>query len=155
MLQPLPDLTICYKTKYDSLHYGSWDAFQKVFIETFCPENESTHALMHLESDRYFQGKRTVDTYVNEFEDLINLLGYSDDLTIVLKFRCGLNPILQDKITESSRDRLLDNAPDKWYAATRRFNQNHLANEAFHSARVRHHATMPTSTAGFTTSAFS
>jgi hypothetical protein len=80
------DCTIRYEMKYDSLRYGLWDAFQRVFIETFCPENESTHALMHLESDCYFQGKRTVDAYVDEFEDLINLSGYSDDLAIVLKF---------------------------------------------------------------------
>jgi hypothetical protein len=87
------------------------------FIETFCPENESTHALMRLKSDRYFQGKQTVDAYVDEFEDLIDLSGYLDDLAIVLKFRHGLNPVFQDKITESGRDRLPDNAPDKWYAA--------------------------------------
>jgi hypothetical protein len=79
---------------------------------------------MHLESDCYFQGKWTVDTYVNEFEDLINLSGYSDDLVIVLKFQRSLNPILQDKITESSRDCLLDNTPNKWYAAAQQFNQN-------------------------------
>ena len=66
------DCTICYETKYNSPCYGSWDAFQKVFIETFCPENESTHALMCLESDCYFQGKWTVDAYVDEFEDLID-----------------------------------------------------------------------------------
>jgi hypothetical protein len=41
---------------------------------------------MCLESDHYFQGKRTVDAYVDEFEDLIDLSGYSDDLAIVLKF---------------------------------------------------------------------
>jgi len=78
--------TICYETKYDSLHYGLWDAFQKVFIKTFCLENKSTHTLMHLESDRYFQGKWTVNAYVDEFEDLIDLSGYLDDLTIILKF---------------------------------------------------------------------
>jgi hypothetical protein len=78
--------TICYETKYDSLHYGLWDAFQKFFIKTFCLENKSTHTLMHLESDRYFQGKWTVNAYVDEFEDLIDLSGYLDDLTIILKF---------------------------------------------------------------------
>jgi hypothetical protein len=149
------DRIIRYETKYDSPHYGSWDAFQKVFIKTFCLENESTHTLMHLESDCYFQGKRTVGAYVDEFEDLIDLSGYSDDLTIVLKLRRGLNPILQDKIAESGRDCPPDNAPDKWYAATRRFDQNHLADEAFHSAGVRCHAMTPTSMAGFTTSTFS
>jgi hypothetical protein len=80
------DHTICYETKYDSPRYGSWDTFQRVFIKTFCPENESTHALMHLKSDCYFQGKRTVDAYVDEPKDLINLSGYLDDLAIVLKF---------------------------------------------------------------------
>jgi hypothetical protein len=113
------DHTICYKTKYDSPRYGSWDAFQRVFIKTFCLENESTHALMRLESNRYFQGKRMVDTYVDEFEDLIDLSGYSDNLAIVLKFRHGLNPVLQDKIAESGRDCPPDNAPDKWYATVR------------------------------------
>jgi hypothetical protein len=78
--------TIHYETKYDSLRYGSWDAIQRVFIKTFCPENKSTHALMRLESDCYFQGKWTMDAYVDEFEDLINLSGYSDNLAIVLKF---------------------------------------------------------------------
>jgi len=112
------DHTIHYEMKYDSPHYGLWDAFQKAFIKTFCLENKSTHALMCLESDHYFQGKRTVDAYVNEFEDLIDLSGYSDNLVIILKFRHSLNPILQDKIVESSRDCPLDNAPDKWYAAT-------------------------------------
>jgi hypothetical protein len=88
------DRTIHYETKYDSLRYGLWDTFQKVFIETFCPENESTHALMRLKSNHYFQGKRMVDAYVDEFEDLIDLSGYSDNLAIVLKFRRGLNPVL-------------------------------------------------------------
>jgi hypothetical protein len=125
------------------------------FIETFCPENKSTHALMRLKSDRYFQGKQMVDAYVDEFEDLIDLSGYLDDLAIVLKFRRGLNPVLQDKITESGRDRLPDNAPDKWYAAAQQFNQNHLTNEAFHSAGVQHHATTPTAATGFTVGAFS
>jgi hypothetical protein len=149
------DRTIRYETKYDSLRYGSWDAFQRVFIKTFCPENESTHALMRLESDRYFQGKRMVDTYVDEFEDLIDLSGYLDDLTIVLKFRRGLNPTLQDKIAESSRDCPPDNAPDKWYAAARQFNQNHFANEAFHSAGVQRHAATPAAATGFTAGTFS
>jgi len=86
------DHTIRYKMKYNSLCYGSWDAFQKVFIKTFCLENESTHTLMCLESDCYFQGKQTVDAYVDEFEDLIDLLGYLDDLAIVLKFQAVLTP---------------------------------------------------------------
>jgi len=41
---------------------------------------------MRLESDCYFQGKQMVDAYVDKFEDLIDLSGYSDNLAIVLKF---------------------------------------------------------------------
>jgi hypothetical protein len=53
----------------------------------FCPENEVTTALMTLESDRYFEGKRNIDAYTDEFRELVALSGYTDPITIVLKFR--------------------------------------------------------------------
>ena len=84
--------------------YASWDTFRTVFVEMFCPENESTHAILRLESEKYFQGRRTVDEYVDEFEDLIDLSGYMDEIAIVIKFRHGLNPAIQDKIAESDAD---------------------------------------------------
>jgi hypothetical protein len=42
---------------------------------------------MRLESEQYFQGQRTVDQYVDEFSDLIDLSGYLDPLAIIIKFR--------------------------------------------------------------------
>jgi hypothetical protein len=65
--------------------------FEAKFQLTFGLENEATTSLMHLESERYFQGRWTIDMYIDEFSDLINLSGYSDPLTIVIKFCQGLN----------------------------------------------------------------
>jgi hypothetical protein len=67
--------------------FTSWHDFTEEFAATFCPENEATTALMRLESDRYYQGKQNVEAYIDEFKDLINLSGYTDPITIVLKFR--------------------------------------------------------------------
>ena len=86
------------------LVYANWDEFQAVFIATFCPENESTMAIMRLESAAYYQNRRTVDTYIDEFEDLISLSKYSDPITTVIKFHRGLNTTTQDKIAESGSD---------------------------------------------------
>jgi hypothetical protein len=41
--------------------FASWSDFTEEFASTFCPENEATTALMRLESDCYFQGKRGVE----------------------------------------------------------------------------------------------
>jgi hypothetical protein len=88
--------------------FTSWDKFREEFTAAFCPENEATTALMRLESDRYFQGKRNVEAYIDEFKDLIDLSGYTDPIAIMLKFCHGLNPTTQDRIAESGMDRLQD-----------------------------------------------
>jgi hypothetical protein len=67
--------------------FASWSNFTEEFVLAFCPENEATTALMRLESDRYFQGKQNVEAYIDEFKDLVDLCGYTDPITIVLKFR--------------------------------------------------------------------
>jgi hypothetical protein len=81
-----------------------------------------------------FQGKQSVDTYVDEFEDLIELSGYTDKLNTIVKFRCGLQPAIQDKIAEMGKDRPDDDDADGWYRTMRMFDQNRRANEAFHSS---------------------
>jgi hypothetical protein len=85
------------------------------FTVTFCPENKVTTALMRLESDRYFQAKRNVEAYIDEFKDLVDLSGYTDPIAIVFKFRRGLNPTTQDRITESGTDRLSDMDFNGWF----------------------------------------
>jgi hypothetical protein len=114
--------------------FADWTDFTSEFMSTFCPENEAMSALMRLKSDCYFQGQRNVEAYINKFRDLVNMSGYIDPIAIVLKFRRGLNATTQDKIAESGTDQPRDNDHQGWYAATRRFNLNRLANKAFRYA---------------------
>jgi hypothetical protein len=114
--------------------FASWDEFREEITVVFWPENEATTALIRLESDRYFQGKRNVEAYIDEFKDLVNLSGYTDPITIVLKFRRGLNSTTQDRIAESGMDRPQDRDFDGWFKAAQRLDLNCLANEAFHLA---------------------
>jgi hypothetical protein len=57
--------------------------------------------------------------------------GYTDPIAIVLKFRRGLNPTMQDNIAELGTNRPWDNDHQGWYMAARQFDLNWLANEAF------------------------
>jgi hypothetical protein len=66
--------------------FADWTDFTSEFMSTFCPENEATSALMRLESDRYFQGQRNVEVYINKFKDLVDMSSYTDPIAIVLKF---------------------------------------------------------------------
>jgi hypothetical protein len=66
--------------------FANWTDFTSEFMSTFCPENEATSTLMRLESDRYFQGQRNVEAYINKFKDLLDMSSYTDPITIVLKF---------------------------------------------------------------------
>jgi hypothetical protein len=114
--------------------FASWHDFTQEFTATFSLENEVTTALMRLESDRYYQGKRNMGAYIDEFKDLINLSGYTDPIVIILKFRRGLNSTTQDHITESGTDRPGDTDFNGWFKAARCLDLNRLANEAFHLA---------------------
>ena len=42
---------------------------------------------MHLESQEYHQGSWDIKSYIDEFEDLVEISGYTDPVLIVLKFR--------------------------------------------------------------------
>jgi len=138
------DRVLRQEAKTNLPRFGTWRSFRAVFIESFCPENEATYSLLRLESERYFQGRRTVEAYIDEFEQLVDLSGYTEALVVVLKFRRGLNPTIQDKIAELGRDRPADNDADACYATARRYDQNRLANEAFHTASSKR-MTAPTS----------
>jgi hypothetical protein len=117
--------------------FAYWHDFTEEFAVTFCPENEATTALMRLESDRYYQGKRNVEAYIDEFKDLVDLSGYTDPITIVLKFRRGLSPTTQVRIAESGTDRTGDTDFNGWFRTARCLDLNRLANEAFHLASRR------------------
>jgi hypothetical protein len=97
--------------------FTSWHNFTEEFVLTFCPENEATTVLMRLESDCYYQGKRNAEAYIDKFKDLIDLSGYTDPITIVLKFHRELNSTTQDRIAKSGMDRLSDMDFNSWFKA--------------------------------------
>jgi hypothetical protein len=109
------DRTIRSENRTGVPRFQSWESFYTTYVSLFCPVNESTMALMKLETEEYHQNKRDVDEYVDDFEELVDLSGYTDPLAIVIKFRRGLNATIQNKIAELGKDCLGDNLPAAWY----------------------------------------
>jgi hypothetical protein len=58
-----------------------------------------------------------VEVYINKFKDLINMSGYIDPISTVLKFHRGLNVTTQDRLAEYGIDRPRDNDFDGWFKA--------------------------------------
>lgn len=123
------------------LKWDSWNHFYQDFQESFCPMHEQMTALIRLESSKYFQECRSVEDYVDEFQDLILDSGYKDGLAVVMKFCRGLDAKIQDRIAEMGNERPKDDDPETWYRVARRLDQNQAANQAFHLS-----FTQPTST---------
>ena len=73
-------------------------------------------ALNHLESMAYYQRGRSLDNYLNEFQDLIADAGYTDPKTIVLKFWRGLHAQIQNMVVTMASRRPSDTKPDEWYS---------------------------------------
>jgi hypothetical protein len=69
----------------------SWRDFEGGFTSKFCPKNKVTAALTKLEFARYYQGRKAVDDYIDEFLELVEEAGYVDGLSIVMKFWRGLD----------------------------------------------------------------
>jgi hypothetical protein len=111
-------------------HFVDWDDFRTEFF----PLHSDVIATNKLEGTSYFQGRRTVDDYLDDFRDLISDSGYADLKTIVVKFRTGLNPSIAEVVATMASGRPDDLDPEAWYEATIRFDQNQAANAAFRSA---------------------
>jgi hypothetical protein len=88
-------------------------------------------AIVQLESESYYQGRKSMDEYIDEFEELIRKAGYGDDKVKVIKFRKGLNPKIQNAIAEGSDNRPSDDNHEGWYKAACLLDQNKQANDAF------------------------
>lgn len=112
----------------------NWEEFRQTFKGEFCPAYSDQAAINRLETMSYFQNKRSVDAYLDEFQDLITEAGYTDPKTIVVKFRRGLDPRIQDAIATMASGRPSDIIPAQWYDAARIIDQNRATNEAFRSS---------------------
>ena len=60
--------------------------FRTEFVMKFCPVNEVLTAIMCLETQKYYQGSQDIDSYIDEFENLVEVSGYTDPIMIILKF---------------------------------------------------------------------
>ena len=124
--------------RYESItklpRFHTWVEFRTEFIKEFFPRNETQRAITRLETTAYFQGKGSVDDYIDKFKDLIDLSGYTDGLAIVVKFRRGLDPEIQNYIANMMEGRPDDDDADGWYAAASRCDENCTTNAAFHSS---------------------
>jgi hypothetical protein len=108
-----------------------WEDFADEFRTHFFPVDAEASAVNTLESAGYYQKSRNVDDYLDEFRNLITESGYSDPKVIVVKFRRGLNPSIQNAIATMTTGRPSDVDYEGWYSAARRIDQAKAANEAF------------------------
>ena len=99
--------------------FFDWEDFHNEFRNEFTPAHSDALAINRLESAAYYQKNRPLDDYIDEFQDLVTESGYSDLKTIVVKFRRGLNPQIQNSVATMSSGRLSDANPDEWYNMAR------------------------------------
>jgi hypothetical protein len=111
-----------------------WEHFRAEFRKEFIPAHADALAINRLESSAYYQRNRSLDDYIDEFQDLIVDSGYTDPKTIVVKFRRGLNSQIQNVVATMASGRPSDAQPEEWYSMARTVDQNRAANEAFSSA---------------------
>jgi hypothetical protein len=117
----------------DQTKFLDWEDFVGTFRTEFTPAHSDALAINCLESTAYYQKGRSLDEYIDEFQDLVADSGYSDPKTIVVKFRKGLSAQIQNTVATMASGRPSDASPDAWYAMARVVDQNRAANEAFTS----------------------
>jgi hypothetical protein len=101
------NMVLCSGAKWKCPHFNDWSAFSKTFIDLFCPKNKQLMVLTKLEGTSWYQAKDSVDEYIDQFQELIDVVEYVDDKTIVIKFCKGLDLTVQNKVTMIG-----DNTPD-------------------------------------------
>jgi hypothetical protein len=136
------DRMMRFEARVGTPKFTDWAEFRKTFTAEFCLKNETQLALAKLETPGFYQGRRTVDEYVDEFRDLIDMAGYKEGLAIVIKFRRGLQRDIQDQIAQLPFGRPSDDDPEAWYQAALQSAANREANAAFHGVT----RTIPTRT---------
>jgi hypothetical protein len=87
---------VCRQVKYGFPQFATWEAFQNAFIPKSCLKNEAGLAIAKLEMEQYYQGKCSVDEYVDEFRQMIEQARYT--FAIIVKFCQGLDKEIQDVI---------------------------------------------------------
>jgi hypothetical protein len=116
------------------LRFLDWVDFEDEFRKDFLPLNAEATAVNVLETPAYFQGKRTVDDYLDQFRDLVYDSGYTDPKTIVVKFRRGLDRRISAALAGMASGRPSDTDPETWFSLAVQMDQNRAADEAFQAS---------------------
>jgi hypothetical protein len=116
------------------LRFVDWLDFEEEFRKDFLPLNSEASAINALETTTYFQGKRTVDDYLDQFRDLVYDSGYTDPKTIVVKFRRGLDRRIATALAGMASGRPSDTDPEAWFKLAVLMDQNRAADEAFQAS---------------------
>jgi len=120
------------EAKAGHLRFIDWLDFKEEFRKDFMPLDSESAAINVLETTTYFQGKRTVDDYLDHFRDLIYDSGYTDPKTVVVKFRRGLDRRISTALTGMTYGRPSDTDPEAWFHLAVQMDQNRAADETFH-----------------------
>ena len=121
----------------DATWFLDWNDFHNEFKKEFTPAHANLVALNWLESMAYYQRSWSLDDYLGKFLDLVADSGYTDPKTIVLKFRRGLNPEIQNAVaTWHLEGHLTLTQVDGWYDMAQTIDENWATNEAFASSQV-------------------
>jgi hypothetical protein len=138
------------EAKTSHLRFIDWFDFEEEFRRDFLPLDAEAAAVNTLETSAYFQGKRSVDDYLDAFRDLIEDSGYTDPKTVVVKFRRGLDRRIATALAGMASGRPSDTDPNAWYRLAVQMDQNRAADEAFQashkSAYVAPTSNVPTKT---------
>ena len=122
------------EVKAGHLRFIDWLDFQEEFRRDFFPLNAEAAAINTLETSTYFQGKRSVDDYLDAFRDLIEDSGYTDPKTVVVKFRRGLDRTISTALAVMATGRPSDTDPNAWYQLAVQMDQNRAMDEAFQAS---------------------
>jgi len=122
------------EVKVGRVRFINWDDFEDEFRKDFMPLDVEAAAINVLETTAYFQGKRSVDDYLDQFCDLIYDSRYSDPKTVVVKFHRGLDRRISTALAGMAYGRPLDTNSEAWFCLAVRMDQNCATDEAFHIA---------------------
>ena len=105
----------------ESHRFFDWSDFHEEFCREFTPVHADALAM---ESTAYYQKNRSLDDYLDEFQDLITESGYTDPKTIVVKFQRGLSAQIQNSVATMASGRPSDSVPSQWYSAAQTVDEN-------------------------------
>jgi hypothetical protein len=131
--------------------YQSWALFWKELENRFLPIDEAEEAINTLETDKYFQGKQTVDDYCDKFLDLVDHAGYNEGRQVVMKFRKGLDSEIADRVAMLQEKRPEDDDIKEWVRMAKEVARQRIRNEAFNQVvrRDKTNASAPVKAGSF------